>query len=311
MPVLDHLSRRDALAGLAQTFSLAERAIGSTLHTLVARVNVPFNSSSPPGLIQANKQDPFKKSGKYALVWVYFGIILLVFATLLHFFHSVTDRLRTALHEDEVQKSSITSSPSTDYEMAALQTDKSTLKLFPRNNQLEQSSSSSLDHFELAILAFRPFNFLIAAFRFIFYRPAPKIQLRKQWRPVEFPSLSVIIVGFAGLAMSVLYCFLPQPLYWQSMQFGSPPLGIRAGMMALAMLPWIIAMSMKANIVSVLTGIGHERLNVLHRWGGYLCLFLSLVHAVPFYVQRGWDPAGYVIYQTYFQTNGLYIFGTG
>jgi hypothetical protein len=309
MPAVEHFTRRDALSGLGQSLSLAERAIGSAFHTLIARVNIPnATASTAPGMIDALKRDPFKKSSKYGLAWVYFGLILLVFAAFLHFYHATTDRIRTALHEDEVQKSSVTSSPSTDFEMAALKTDKSTAKLFPRQDHLHRPQSV---HSETAFWAFRPFNMLIALFRYIFYRPAPNIQLRKQWGPMEFPPFSVIFIGFAGLTFSVLYCFLPQPLFRQSLQFGSPPLAIRAGMMAVAMTPWIVAMSMKANVVSLMTGIGHERLNVLHRWGGYLCLILSLIHTIPFYVQRLQDPSGYATYTTYFQTNGMYIFATG
>jgi hypothetical protein len=310
MPAFQSLSRQSAEAAmgeLGQTLSLAERAIESTFHTLVARVKIPFNSTSPPGLVQANTVDPWSKSGKYGLSWVYFGIILLVAASLLYFYHFITDRIRTALHEDEVQQSSVTSSPSTEYEMSALKTDKSTAKFFPRKDDFEANEPKS----ELAFWAFRPFNLVVAAFRYVFYRPAPEIRIRKGWRPFVFPSISVIIITFVAITFSVLYCFIPQPLYWQSLQYGSPPLAIRSGMMAVAMMPWIVAVAMKANIISVMTGIGHERLNVLHRWGGYICLFLALVHTVPFYVQKSWDPNGYAIYQTYFQTKGLYIFGTG
>lgn len=106
------------------------------------------------------------------------------------------------------------------------------------------------------------------------------------------------------------YSFIPQPLYYASIQFGSPPLAIRAGMLAVAMMPWVIALSMKANFITMLTGIGHERLNVLHRWAAYICLFLSLVHTVPFYVTPIWDQGGLHVFKTYF-TGQTYIYGTG
>src|ERR1700761_2558415 len=110
----------------------ATEQLGAAVHQLIARVNIPYNSSSPPGLIEANTRDPFNKSGKYALGWVYFGIILLVFTSGMNCYFAFTDRIRAAWsgHQDEVHKSSVTSSPSDDYEMAAFPypTDKSTNK---------------------------------------------------------------------------------------------------------------------------------------------------------------------------------------
>lgn len=81
-------------------------------------------------------------------------------------------------------------------------------------------------------------------------------------------------------------------------------------MLAVAMMPWIVALSMKANLVTMLTGIGHERLNVLHRWGGYLCLFLSLIHTIPFYVTPVWDKGGLTTFKGYF-SGQYYVYGTG
>ena len=277
-----------------------------TTSNIVPRVSIPVNSSSPQGLISANAQDPWAASGKYALGWVYFGIILLVVTTLIRCYNLFTDRVRAALHQENVQNSSKTSSPDTDYELADIYTARSTTKFFPRTGQMPTAPVT-----ESSISSSRPLNMLIALFRYIFYRPMPVIQYRKRWRPIVFPSLSIICITGAGLVFSVLYCFIPQPLYFQSMAFGSPPLAIRSGMMAVALMPWIIATSMKANIVSIMTGIGHERLNVLHRWGAYLCLFLSLLHTIPFYVQKLQDPVGYAIWRSYFNTNGIYIFGTG
>ncbi|KAI4728029.1 putative FRE ferric reductase-like transmembrane component [Aureobasidium sp. EXF-10728] len=136
-------------------------------------------------------------------------------------------------------------------------------------------------------------------------------RLRKGWRPIIFPSLGAVVIVSFALVFVVLYCFIPQPLYWQSIQFGSPPLAIRAGMIAVAMMPWIVGLSMKANIISFLTGIGHERLNVLHRWLAYLCLLLSLIHTIPFYVTPIWSEGGLGVYQSAFGNSGIYVYGSG
>ncbi|KAI9817529.1 MAG: hypothetical protein M1827_001139 [Pycnora praestabilis] len=271
--------------------------------SLAKRIFIPFNGTSPPGLIEANTVDPWQKSGKYALGWVYFCVILLLIASTLRFYHLWTDKIRTAIRKEEVEKSLVTASPDSDYELSALATDTSDAKFFPRSNVLPvppkaQSSVSSI----------APLNNALAAVRWLFYRPLPVLRWRK--RDIVLPSLSVIVFVSAALIFVTLYCFVPQPLYWQSIQYGSPPLAIRSGMIAVAMMPWIIGLSTKANLITMLTGIGHERLNVLHRWGGYICMFLSLVHTIPFYMQPVWDQGGMRIFKNYFGGASV-IYGTG
>jgi predicted ferric reductase len=196
-------------------------------------------------------------------------------------------------------------SPDSDYAMSNMITGNTVDQLFPPEHEKPhrpeyQSSASSIGFI----------NDTLALFRWIFYRPIPEIRYWNK-RRLSFPSLAVVSILVIALAFVSLYCFLPQPLYWQSMSFGSPPVAIRAGMLAVAMTPWIVATSMKANLITMMTGISHERLNVLHRWGGYLCLFLSLVHAVPFYMQQSWDAPGYAQFQLLFPNSSGYIFGTG
>jgi len=53
--------------------------------------------------------------------------------------------------------------------------------------------------------------------------------------------ISVVLVTFISLTFVTVFCFLQQPLYWQSIRFGSPPLAIRSVMIAVAMTPWILA----------------------------------------------------------------------
>jgi len=290
-------------AHVGPLMQLAVRDTVESLPALAKRINIPITSTSPPGLIAASHQDPWQQSGKYALGWVYFCIILLVATVIIRFYHLWTDKIRTALYKEETMKSSITSSPDSAFELGSLATNSSVCKFFPRNGELprgpkEQSSVSSV----------APLNNTIAIMRWLFYRPLPVLRIKK--REIVFPSPGVVVIVSAALIFVTLYCFVPQPLYYTSIAFGSPPLAIRAGMIAVAMMPWIIALSMKANIVTMLTGIGHERLNVLHRWGGYLCLFLSLVHTIPYYITPVWDQGGLAVFKTYF-TGQSYIYGTG
>ncbi|MGG6495940.1 UNVERIFIED_CONTAM: ferric reductase-like transmembrane domain-containing protein, partial [Bacteroidetes bacterium 56_B9] len=89
-------------------------------------------------------------------------------------------------------------------------------------------------------------------------------------------------------------------------------LAIRSGMLAVALMPWIVGLSMKANFIALLTGIGHERLNVLHRWLAYVFLVLSIVHTVPFYVTPVWDGGMQEFHRLLkAQQSGVYIYGTG
>jgi hypothetical protein len=304
---------------------------------LLARVNIPSNATSPPGLIQANTQDPFNQSYKYGLVWIYFGLFLLVPASATYYYHAIADRIRVATRKENIRQTLRHYAALDGVRLMSLSNDDrcnvpsrgsvgSTTKMTGDADGKSRTGSSSFEDLETgkyrlrknqflhaiiqparttptAFWEFRPLNITVALFRYVFYRQSIEI--------IESASPSTFTIVFVATAICFLYAFLPQPLFWQSMAFGSPPLAVRAGMMAVAMTPWIVVLSTKANLVSVATGIGHERLNRLHRWGGYLCMALSIVHTVPFFVQSAQDPAGFGIWKGYFQTNGMYIFGTG
>ncbi|MCJ1279211.1 hypothetical protein MMC21_007035 [Puttea exsequens] len=284
--------------------TLAENSPAKTLQELAKRISIKVTSHSPPGLIAASKQDPWSKSGKYALGWVYFSVILLVFTMAIHWYRYWTDKIRRATFKEEVAKSSKTSSPDSDYEMANLPTNCSSRKFFPGQGDLPQQHKED----ELPSFSFGPFDKLTALVRFVAYRPLPILRYKRQ--EFQFPGAGVIFIVVAATAFVTLYSFLPQPLFYASIEYGSPPLAIRAGMIAVAMMPWTIALSMKANLISVITGLGHERLNVLHRWAAYIMLFLSLVHTVPFYITPVWDETNLNTFKNYFGT-GYYPYGSG
>lgn len=272
-------------------------------HSLVKRINITITRNSEQGLIDASTQDPWLQAGKYGLGWVFFAVILLVATCTIRLYHLWTDKIRRALYKEEVAKSSKTSSPDDYFEMTSLPTSNSTAGFFPRGREVlvEPSTESSL-------ASIPGVNKSVAILRYLFYRPIPSMKLGKL--TFSFPSPGVVLIVLAAVVFTVLYCFIPQPLYYASIRFGSPPMAIRAGMIAVALMPWVVALSMKANLISLMTGIGHERLNVLHRWGGYLCLLLSLIHTVPFYISPVWDQGAQQVFQNYF--NGqFYVYGTG
>lgn len=299
--ILEPLARRaSVMFELVQSSNLLEKR---------TPINIPCcNSSSPPGLVEANTVDPWQKSGKYALGWVYFAIILLVLTSALRWYHFWNDKIAVANYKGKLEEIANTVSPDTDYELSALGTDNTARKFFPREGPLP----TILDTEPAERLNWL-FRKTLGAVRFLFYRPIPAFRLHKRLRPIVFPSPGVCLLVFAALAFVILYSFVPQPLYWQSIQFGSPPLAIRSGMLAVSLMPWIVALSMKANFITLLTGIGHERLNVLHRWLAYICLVLSLIHTIPFYVTPVYDNGGLQVFQNLLkqQQSGTYIYGTG
>jgi len=190
--------------------------------------------------------------------------------------------------------------------MSVLHTDKSTKKFFPREGPLPSQPKS-----QSSVSSVGPINNCVAFFRFIFYRPLREYQIKKGWRPLVFPSAAVCVIIICAFALGLCYSFIPQPLFWESLAYGSPPLAVRSGMMAVALLPWIVGLSMKANIITMITGIGHERLNVLHRWAAYLCLALSIIHTVPFYVTPVLDKGARHAFESLFKQEGFYAYGTG
>ncbi|KAL5340854.1 ferric reductase like transmembrane component-domain-containing protein [Aspergillus crustosus] len=82
----------------------------------------------------------------------------------------------------------------------------------------------------------------------------------------------------------------PRPYYWPNTDEvsygGSPPLATRTGWMAVALLPFVLALSTKANLISALTGVPHEKLQVFHHWTSYAMFVLALIHTFPFIVYR-------------------------
>jgi predicted ferric reductase len=290
---------RDLPAAESATWGLGE---------FVKRIYIPLTSTSPPGLVQADTADPWTAAGKYALGWTYFGLVLLVLVSVTRVYHLWTDKLRQAMHKQEVndlKKDMYAHLQESRYGMASLATSRTVNKIFPRHGEKGFELTRGQSHWSSIEIV----NDTLALFRWVFYRPVPEVKWKGKTL-LSFPSLAVIAILTIALAFVTLYCFLPQPLYWESIAFGSPPLAIRAGMLSVAMTPWIIALSMKANLITMMTGIGHDRLGVFHRWGGYLCLFLALVHTVPFYIQPVWEQGGPQIFYALFQRTP-YVYGTG
>ncbi|KAK4634831.1 Ferric/cupric reductase transmembrane component 7 [Fulvia fulva] len=82
----------------------------------------------------------------------------------------------------------------------------------------------------------------------------------------------------------------PQPYYWPNYDGSEPsygnsmPIATRSGWMATGCLPFVILMAGKSNLVTMVTGVSHERLQPFHRWISYAMFILALIHTFPFIV---------------------------
>lgn len=272
------------------------------IRSLAKRVNVPVTASTTDVQLAEMQRDPWSKSGKYGWGFVYFAVVLLVITSLIRFYNIWGDKMRIALYKEDRSQFPNSSTPD-EYELPSAGTDASTAHFFPPSGLPAPPKRR-----ESIVQRVLPLRKAIAFMRWIFYRPIPTVNIGK----TEFvlPSLAVTVIVLAALIFVTLYCFVPQPLYYYSVALGSPPLAIRAGMLSVAMVPWIVALSTKANFITMLTGLGPERLNGLHRWSAYICLFLSLVHMVPFYITPIWNEGAMVNYRK-FITLPMYAYGTG
>ncbi|KAK1504362.1 ferric reductase like transmembrane component [Colletotrichum costaricense] len=279
-------------------------AATKTAEQLAKRIAITPKPDSPPGLIEALTVDPWSKSGKYGMGWTYFALALMGTVLFMRSWHFWQDKIRQAIYKQEVEEY-YANLYNTDPDYAHAVHTGQAQHFFPDSEGLGEKQFKPRAHFSSVGFV----NDTLALFRWVFYRPIPDFVWGSH--RFTFSSLAVVTCGLIALAFVTLYCFLQQPLYWQSIQFGSPPIAIRAGMIAVALTPWIIVTSMKANVLSILIGIGPERLNVFHRWAGYLCLFLSLVHTIPFYVQPVWDDGGMDVFSRLFPGGSGVIYGTG
>lgn len=157
--------------------------------------------------------------------------------------------------------------------------------------QQQQSRKTTLSHKFLAVC------------RFINYRHS-KGRLSDYF---GFPSLGTL--GFLVITslFLLLMTFLVHPYYRGRRGYGSPPLAVRTGLMAQALTPIIVALAGKVNFITMLTGISHEKLNVFHRWVSYMCLFLSIVHTVPFIVQPLRDGGPAALRKQYYKPGGMEV----
>ena len=145
-----------------------------------------------------------------------------------------------------------------------------------------------------------------AAFRFLAYRRVPfAFTQRLPFSPM--PSSGLAIFLLVSTVFQVGLIISKQNFYHESLRFGAPPLSLRCALMATAMVPVQVTLAVKANFITALTGIGHERLNVVHRWAGWAGLVLSLAHAMPYFwaTEHEFGSGGYKkVFDSFYQWIG-------
>ena len=101
---------------------------------------------------------------------------------------------------------------------------------------------------------------------------------------LETPSIGMLAFFLASCIILAAYVFATRPYYRPHLGYGSPPIAIRSGLMAFACIPILTALAGKANIVTLLTGISHEKLNIVHQFVAWVSLVLSAIHTIPFFL---------------------------
>lgn len=114
-------------------------------------------------------------------------------------------------------------------------------------------------------------------------QPVPPARL--SW--LRLPPMGTMILVIAHLAFVLALEYINNDVagarFWQAR-------GVRAGWLAVAQIPLLIILAGKYNIISLLSGVSYERLNVLHRWTSRITLLLAILHFG--YQSYGWQKYG-------------------
>lgn len=133
-----------------------------------------------------------------------------------------------------------------------------------------------------SIRSTKAFRLSSASVRFLSYRAFRIPALNWTSAP-----LGILALGVVGTIYFFCMTLAPKPYYWPSdgLPWGnSPPIATRAGWLSLACLPFIFATAGKSNLITALTGVSHEKLQVFHRWISYACFITALIHTFPFII---------------------------
>lgn len=143
----------------------------------------------------------------------------------------------------------------------------------------------------LSVLKFPGYSPASAVCRGIgYYRPKKLVSRSSILNEIvsadRIPALGTILsIGIPSIGL-ICWCFAVKPYYRPTVVWGSTPLGVRSGMIANALVPFLFCFGLKFNPITMLAGISHEKLQVFHQWTARVILFFSIVHTVAFL----WQP---------------------
>ena len=125
---------------------------------------------------------------------------------------------------------------------------------------------------------------ITSAFRKLIYA---QISPTRHSNLLKVPPLGITILLFIHLAFVLALEFVNQDIPGGQHR---QAIGVRAGWLTITQLPLLILLSGKINIIGLITGVGYERLNVLHRWVARTMLLTATLHMG--YQQALWNSLG-------------------
>jgi ferric-chelate reductase len=115
----------------------------------------------------------------------------------------------------------------------------------------------------------------------------PQISPTRHSHLFKLPPLGIILLLLLYLAFVLALEFVKQDI---SGEQHNQAIGVRAGWLTITQLPLLILLSGKVNMIGLITGVGYERLSVIHRWVARTMLLTATLHMG--YQQALWNSLG-------------------
>ncbi|KAI1783527.1 ferric reductase NAD binding domain-containing protein [Ganoderma leucocontextum] len=100
------------------------------------------------------------------------------------------------------------------------------------------------------------------------------------------PPLSAVVLVAGLITFFTALTFSARPYRWPNPAMGySWPIATRSGWISIGIMPFLLVLGTKVNLVGMVTGVSHEKLQVYHRWTAWIMYVTSLIHTFPFIVE--------------------------